>query len=129
MNLLTFEYSHDYVPSAPVVDVEIDGYRPELGTVSVSAFVDSGGDGTLIPQQILERIGADFQDEVYMSGTAGGRKRFLRYTVAIRLGQAQLGNIAAIAVTGIEVVLGRDVLNHFEVRLNGPAAVTEIVVG
>lgn len=128
MNLISFDYSQEYSPAAPFIDIVIDGYHPDLGSVQIPAFVDSGGDGTLIPLNLLEEIGAEYQDEVLLSGTAGGRRRYSRYTVAISIAGQPVHAIAAVAISGHEVILGRDVLNHFEIRLNGPAAVTEIAV-
>jgi hypothetical protein len=121
MRSLIFEYNREYRPPAPFVEVELDGYDPDKESVTVSAFVDSGGDGTLIPFSMLTRLGARFVDEVFLLGTARGRLRRERFKVAVTIGGERVGNIDAVATDGDEVILGRDVLNYFEIRCRGVA--------
>jgi hypothetical protein len=58
MEIYTYAYSADYTPPMPVVDVTLvtphsgEAAGPEL------ALVDSGADGTLVPVDLLEQIGA-----------------------------------------------------------------------
>lgn len=128
MRLLTFDYNRAYLPSAPFIEIEINGYDVQLGTITYPAFVDSGSDGTMIPRRILRQIGAEYEDTQLLSGTAGGRKLVEHFSVGIRIGEEWIGGIAAVATTGDEIIIGRDVLNYFEVRLNGPATMTEVVI-
>jgi hypothetical protein len=47
--VLSFDYDASYVPPVPFLPVTVDGYDPEKAPVTISAFVDSGADGTLLP--------------------------------------------------------------------------------
>ena len=125
--VLTFDYDHSYHPAAPHIEITVDGYNSEYEPVTLSAFADSGADGTMLPRDILEKVGAEYADTVVLRGTAGGVQHLDRYTVRIRIvGEAVHGIEAAATVPGGEPILGRDVLNAFVVTLNGPANVTEI---
>jgi hypothetical protein len=71
MSRFLFEYAHSYYPPAPVIEIMIDGYQPNLSQVRQQALVDSGADGTMIPLSILQQVGARYQETVQMRGVAG----------------------------------------------------------
>ena len=56
MSRFLFEYEHSYYPPAPVIEIVIDGYQPNLGQVRQYALVDTGADGTMIPLLILQQV-------------------------------------------------------------------------
>ena len=122
-----YAYSLDYDPSMPVVEVTLvaphsgEAVGPEL------ALVDSGADGTLVPVDLLEEIGA--------ISVATGRLTWLWeesrpvyiYIVQMEIGPYTLPKIHVAGVpSGTEFILGRNVLNEMVLTLNGPAEVTEI---
>lgn len=126
---LSFDYDTSYFPSAPFLPITIDGYSPEAPTLSVGAFVDSGADGTMLPEDMLQAIGAEYEDTVRMRGSAGGTQRLDRYTVRIQINRQTIHAISAVATAaGSEPLLGRDVLNQLTLTLNGPAEVLELQV-
>ena len=56
--LYTYPYSRNYQPAMPVIEVGLDkGGQREPGVLRL-ALVDSDADGTLIPVDLLEEIGA-----------------------------------------------------------------------
>lgn len=127
--ILTFNYDHNYQPIAPVLEILVDGYDDAKPSVSVLAFLDSGADGTMLPRNILDQIGAEFEDSVMLRGTAGGVQRTDRFTVRIGIGGQEVHAISAVAMpNNSEPIIGRDILNHFAITLNGPAATTEIQI-
>lgn len=108
------------------MDVVVDGYDPNKAPVTLSAFVDSGADGTMLPHDILLAVGAEYADTVLLRGTAGGVQRLDRYTVRIRIGDREIHSIASVAIAaGSEPLIGRDVLNQLIVTLNGLAETTD----
>lgn len=126
MNRLDYPYDETYLPAIPIVSIAIDGYsgRPLR---SVVAQVDSGADGTMIPIDMLQAVGALLEDTVYMRGVVGDSELVDRYTVGLQLGPLMLHGIHAVALpAGEESIIGRDVLNDLIVILNGPAFTTQI---
>ncbi len=126
MNRLDFPYDEAFDPAMPVVDILVDGYagRPQL---TVVALIDSGADGTMLPVNVLEAVGALYEDSVQMRGVLGESEQVDRYTVAIRLGPLTLHGIQAVAVPPDgESVLGRDALNNLVLTLNGRAHTTQV---
>ncbi len=126
MTSYTSEYSSEYFPPAPVVEIII---RPTAGggtEVSLPAFVDSGADGTMLPIDALTTVGARYIETRRMRGVTGHTLTVDMYLVTVQVGAYVLPGIEAIAVTGeAEAILGRDVLNQFVISLNGLAQVVE----
>ncbi|MEM9776788.1 MAG: aspartyl protease family protein [Chloroflexota bacterium] len=103
-----FEYDRRYMPSAPVVPITVDGYSENTDPITVSALVDSGADGTMLPMRILERVGASFVDTVQMSGVTGIQQPRDRYRVRIKIGEFKIKGVDAIAVASNgEAIAGR----------------------
>lgn len=116
-----------YDPPMPVLDVGVS--RPGVNTSSavVEAIVDTGADGTLIPRDILERVGAAFVDRAYLRGITGQRQSVDLYLVTLHLGPLRIAGVRAVALpSGEPAILGRDVLNQLDIALIGTAGVTEV---
>ncbi len=127
MKPLAFDYDPAYVPPAPVIEIEIDGYHEALGKRSLWAMIDSGADATVIPLRLLKAIGAAYKETMWMRGVSGGRRDFDLYLVAIQIGTFRIRGLHVVAApAGNEAIIGRDVLNQIVVTLDGPAAVTTI---
>lgn len=110
----------------PIATVTVDGYAGQPPQ-TLAALLDSGADGTMLPVDVLEIVGALYEDTVRMQGVLGDSQPVDRYTVAIRIGSLTLHGIQAVAIrAGAESIIGRDVLNTLVVTLNGPAFSTQI---
>lgn len=127
--LLLVDYDLDYDPAAPFLPITVDGYVPDFEPVIVSAFVDTGADGTMLPKSLLMAVGAEYADTVVVRGSVDGARRLDRYTVRIRLGSTTIHAISAVAMpSGSEPLIGRDVLNQLVLTLNGPAQSMELLM-
>ena len=83
----------------------------------------------MLPIDVLEALGARYQDTVQMRGVLGESERVDRYTVGLKLGAITLHGINSVAIpAGTESVIGRDVLNQLLLTLNGPAFTTQIEI-
>ena len=119
----SFQYSSDYSPPAPVVKITLRAQR----TVEVVALLDSGADATILPHELLKRIGARFAQTNQMCGIAGKPVPVEFYFVTVQIDQFNLPGIKAVASrSSNEAIIGRDVLNHPIVTLDGIAGQTEI---
>jgi len=95
--------------------------------IELTALVDSGSDVTLIPINILQAVGARHTKTKQLRGVTGVAKRVGLYLVSIRI-STHIAHVVHVVAgdKATEVILGRDVLNHHVVTLDGPAGVTEI---
>lgn len=53
----TYDYDIYYSPSAPVVEIEV-GAAITVMPVKLITLIDSGADATLLPAELLKRLGA-----------------------------------------------------------------------
>ncbi len=124
----SYEYSRDYVPAMPVVEVVLSRAGHTEPTITATALVDSGSDATMIPVGLLTTLGARYVGQARLRGVLGDAQLINLYLVSLRIGAYQ---VQATQVIGNpetdEFILGRDVLNQLIVTLNGEANITEIV--
>lgn len=126
MAIDTYDYDFRYSPSAPVIEVEV-GAAATVAPIRLVTLIDSGADATLLPAELLKRLRAPRVDTRVLRTITNERKTVTLYRVWLQVGPYRLPNVRVVGVSTLESpVLGRDVLNHLIVTLNGLAAVTEI---
>ena len=119
----SFPCDTDYVPAMPVADVAIRAQRE----VTVTALLDSGADATMLPITVVRNVGARFVRKQRMRGVVGEFVEVSRYRVEVEIGGERLRRILAVGTDAeTEFILGRDVLNHLIVTLDGIGSETEI---
>lgn len=124
---MNFTYSHNYHPPAPTIDVSFITAAEYLQTRPFTSLVDSGADATIVPIRYLDEIHAPPTVEMIARSQWGERRRVMLYLVDVRIGDLTLPGIEVIGDEFIdEVVLGRDVLNHLHIVLDGPDERVEI---
>jgi len=119
---MDYVYLDTYYPPMPALEIQL-GYPGETFTLGpLAAIVDSGADGTLIPQSLIDEIGAPLVDDVRVR-SPWGRWRYLQlFTVDIGLETLRLSAIEVVGDDlGDEIILGRNVLNRLRLLLDGPA--------
>jgi hypothetical protein len=122
----TYNYDSDYHPPMPVVELSI-GLPLSDTVVELQAIVDSGADGTMIPVRHLQQVGARRSRKAMMRGVTGVAALVDLYAVAVRLGSYRQGFVEVVGVVdNDETIIGRDILNHLSVTLNGPALAVEV---
>lgn len=125
--IYTYQYDGHYNPAMPVVDIEI-GRAMDAASLALKALVDSGADATIIPINSLQEIRARRSRKMWLRGTAGGRILVDLYQISLRLGPFSQALLEVVgSAQNDEVIVGRDVLNHLKVILDGPASSTEVV--
>ena len=121
------EYSRDYCPAAPVIEVALSAGRAPAPAVTIVALLDSGADATLIPRDLLSQIQAPYVQTRRMRGVTGTVVDVDIFAVRLQINGTEVAGIRAIqSRQGTEVILGRDFLNPFIITLNGPALTCEL---
>ncbi|MEX2186630.1 MAG: retropepsin-like aspartic protease [Pirellulales bacterium] len=93
----------------------------------VPALMDTGADRTIIPSAIAEGLQLRKGREVELGGIGGTTIVMASYYVTIRIHDLPPIECEVFATLGERhALLGRDVLNHFRVLLDGPRGVLEI---
>jgi predicted aspartyl protease len=121
-----FPYDITYDPALPICDIALTakstGQRVEL-----TAIIDTGADGTIIPIEYLQQIGARRAFEAGLRSQWGERRAVFLYLVDLQIGELTLPGIYVVGdELGEEIVLGRNVLNQLRLLLDGPAGLTQL---
>lgn len=118
------EYLYDttYDPPIPVCNVTLIAPATDR-RVKLTAIVDTGADGTIVPIRYLEDIGARRAFEARLRSQWGEQRTVFLYVIDLQIGETALTGVYVVGDDlGDEVVLGRDVLN----QLDGPAAMMKL---
>lgn len=127
MIVYTFDYSTDYEPPAPILEITVSKTGGLAGEVTLLALVDSGADATILPITTLQSITARYIETRQMRGMVGLAYPVDLYLATIRIGSYTVPAVRVVAGTAdSEAIIGRDVLNYLVVTLNGLAGVTEL---
>ena len=122
-------YSNSAFPPIPVLDVTFSApMRDEWGG-SFEAFIDSGADFTIVPLDLLRSIQAPIVKPVILSSQWQDRRSVHLYEVDLRIGELVLPAVDVAGDPGSgEILLGRNVLNRLDLRLEGPALQTHLLM-
>ncbi len=128
MAVYTYAYDESYQPAMPFIEVDL--IAPDSGKTfeSVKALVDSGSDGSLMPVDLLDEIGALSVGTAVMSGLWGDKRRVNTYLVTIKVGNHLIRGVRVAGVLAeMEAIIGRNVMNDIKLTLNGPANMVEML--
>jgi predicted aspartyl protease len=122
-----FPYDVAYDPALPVCQVvlstESTGRR-----VKLTAVIDTGADGTIVPVRHLEQISARRVFETGLRSQWGERRTVFLYLVNLQIGTLELTGIHIVGdELGEEFILGRNVLNELRLLLDGPTGLTQLL--
>lgn len=126
----TQEYDRwSFDPPMPVLDLVLSRPGQNVSAIEVEAIIDTGADGTLVPQDLLDQIGAPFVDQAYLRGVTGDRQPVEMYLITVRVAALTFSGIRVAALpVGDVMILGRDVLNQLHLGLVGVATTTEVIM-
>ena len=109
-------------PPAPVADATLRCSQSGRRVENVSMLLDTGSDITLVPRVAVEQIGVPpLPGRQYELMGFDGSRSFAGVVILdlILLGKVFRGQYSLTEQT--RGVLGRDVLNHLAIAINGPA--------
>lgn len=114
-------YLETYSPPIPVVHIHISSPDEEQWEGSFIAIIDTGADFTIIPRRILASVKAVQIGSGVLSTQWKDRRSVNIYEVDLRIGEITLSYIEVAGDTSSdELILGRNVLNELDLRLDGP---------
>ncbi len=120
------EYSRDFDPPAPFMDVIIAASNDSGPQRSVGTLLDTGAEISIIPQQIAHELELSPYAEMIIEAFDGRRQRVNLYAVTLEVAGTHLSPVRAVAYPSSYAILGRDVLNRFLTTLDGPHLSFEI---
>lgn len=125
------QYSHTYDagydPAMPVVQVVVEDPFTGNRSEPMTAIVDSGADGCLVPLAILRTLNLQTIRRATMRGVSGIGLSVELFLVTLQIGVITVKGVRVIGDRrGSELIIGRNVLNQLIVTLNGLAGEVEL---
>jgi predicted aspartyl protease len=125
---MKYSYTESFSPPAPILPVEIFIPDEPQQRVQVDAKLDTAADISAIPFSVVNEWGLEPVSEVLVAGYSAETAVLSTYAVALELPEARIRSIEVVVVPDSCALLGRDVLNHFSINLNGPDLIFEITI-
>lgn len=121
-------YDRGFSPPAPMIDVAIrSGSGAALRTAR--AKLDSGADLSGLPRELIETAGLLPERTVRVAGFLGELAEVAVYRFDVEIDGRWFETVESIATRRPYVILGRNVLRGFVLRLDGPRAALILTAG
>ena len=120
MTTVRYRYNQQQQPPAPFVYVTVhtpDGVR---ASEHYPALLDSGAAITVIPAEVVEQLALLKYSEVALADWMDVTVTASAYWVNLTLHEVPINGVKVVAASVSYAILGRDVLNHFHITLDGP---------
>lgn len=125
--MIRYTYSRQVVPPAPFIHVTLRCVDTGREIQRSPAQLDTAADRTVLPENLVEALGLVPLDELPIAGFGGQVLLLPTYRVQVCIHELPAVMIEAIAHAEEPfILLGRDVMNHFRVLLDGPQLFLEI---
>ena len=123
---MSYPYLDTHYPPIPALEIRMGYPGGTLDLGPLMAIVDTGADGTLVPQWLIDEIEAPFIDDVRIRSHWGEWRNVQLFTVDLGIGKLRLPAVEVVGdEQGEEIILGRNVLNRLKLLLDGPAGQVE----
>jgi predicted aspartyl protease len=115
----------------PIMAVDLVDELTQLTISNLTAWVDTGADGTLVPHETLQNAGFRPNRQrrrFYTIRPEQAPEIVVGYSVLLRIGTFAMREVDVFASRTIsKTILGRDVLNRMVLTYNGPQKLLEIL--
>jgi hypothetical protein len=124
---MRYNYNRQLTPPAPFVHVRAAAPASGKAVEQIAAQLDSAADRSVIPWSVVEALQLPQLDELPALGFGGHLLSVPTFLVQLTVRSCTPITVEAFASREEPyVLLGRDVLNHFRVLLDGPNLVLEM---
>jgi predicted aspartyl protease len=118
-------YSAEHRPPAPVLAIRVSAPSGGVG-VALSALIDTGADLSVIPKAVGDALGLPVTSSTRIQGVTGVAESV--HVQAAVLEVAGGKHLTEVVCYGEDTILGRDILNGFVMKLDGPRTTLELTL-
>jgi len=125
---MAYPYDTQFTPPFPVLPVNIRAVGESSGSEIHMAQLDTGADATLVPNAMIQAIGAEEYDSARLRSHWGEYREVSIYLVDMEIAGEMLPGVEVIADDhGDDVLIGRNVLNRLLLLFDGHRLQTELL--
>jgi predicted aspartyl protease len=121
-------YDNSFSPPAPVIQATIQNINAPSQRVVVPMQIDTGADLCIIPESIVSVLNLEPEDATPIADYRGDVQSFHIFYVHLRIEQWTTRNVRVIAHGEGIGILGRNVLNQFNLNLRGKEQTFDLVL-
>lgn len=115
-----WSYNLDVDPPAPFIEIVLRHPTNPEQTTYLQAKIDTGADISAIPADLLAQIPLPTASKIIVEGYDGVSATVFSYSTHLEIAGTRFENWEVIEIPDSYGLLGRDLLNHFYIQLNGP---------
>ncbi len=120
-------YDQTFSPPAPAMEIRLGVPDEALAVGPIPALVDTGADISLIPSRFIWQLGIPANDRKNLRSQWGETRKVEIYFLDIQIGSLKFPLVEIVADDkSDEAIIGRNVINLFNLHLNGPQQWLEI---
>ena len=123
---MTTAYDTSSQPPAPFVEFEVVSPQDSTQRRLAQGLLDTGAEVSVLPVEILTALQVPKASDMSVESWDGSPTPVTTYIVTLGMADARLGSIEVVAAPIPYAILGRDVLNHFILTLNGKDLILEL---
>ena len=114
-----YKYNETVKPPAPYCGALVSNFDSSR-QATLEALLDTGSEISLIPLNVARRLGLRYQGTGQVQGITGERVARHIFQAFISIDQNTTRETDVMAWNEESVLLGRDILNHYHITLDGP---------
>ena len=114
-----YTYSPRISPPGPFLFVRIAASEASV-PMNVHALLDTGADSSALPKDIIALLGLQQTNAGFVGGLAEARSLEPIYEALISIEEGYQENLEVYGLNLPFAILGRDLLNHYRITLDGP---------
>ena len=116
---MTTVYDTNAQPPAPFIEFEVVSPQDSTQRHLAQGLLDTGAEVSVLPVEILTALQIPKASNMSVESWDGFPTLVATYIVTLGIADARLDSIEVVAAPMPYAILGRDVLNHFILTLNG----------
>jgi predicted aspartyl protease len=116
---MTTAYDTSAQPPAPFIEFEVVSPQDSTQRRPAQGLLDTGAEVSVLPTEILVTLQIPKASNMSVESWDGSPTLVTTYIVTLGIADARLDSIEVVAAPMPYAILGRDVLNHFILTLNG----------
>jgi len=125
--MIRYRYNQQVTPPAPFVYVTVRSPEQAHVTGELPAQLDSAASKSVIPWNLIEDLELIELDQILIEGVGGHITSMPSFLVELEIRQLHPVHVEVVANKDEPyVLLGRDIMNHYHIVLDGPRLQLEI---